>query len=329
MLALSRADVRALLDIDACIDAVEGAFVEHARGNTIGPGVLAVDAAPDGVFHLKAAGTRGPRARFAAKLNANFPANPRLHGMPSIQGVVVLYDAGTGQPLALMDGAELTSLRTAATTAVAARHLARRDATVLAVIGCGVQARAHLLALSRVRPIRECVLFDVARDAAEALATETTRSFGMAARVVDSPAAAARAGDICVTVTPARRALLGVEDARPGILIAGVGADNHDKQELDPRLLAASTVVVDVLAQCAREGDLHHAIAAGLMRERDVHAELADVVSGRKPGRESADQVIVFDSTGTALADVAAAMVVHDRAQTMGRGIRIALFEDS
>jgi alanine dehydrogenase len=122
------------------------------------------------------------------------------------------------------------------------------------------------------------------------------------------------ASDIWVTCTTSRRWFLGREHVAPGALVLAVGADNHEKQEIAPELLAASTVVADVLEQCASIGDLHHAIVSGVMQREDVHAELADIVSGRLPGRERADQTIVFDSTGTALQDVAAAELVYRRA---------------
>jgi ornithine cyclodeaminase/alanine dehydrogenase-like protein (mu-crystallin family) len=120
--------------------------------------------------------------------------------------------------------------------------------------------------------------------------------------------------DVIVTCTASRVPLLDADDVSPGTFVAGVGADSDNKQELPPQLLARSTLVVDVLEQCARIGDLHHAIDAGAMSRDDVHAELADVVSGRRPGRRWAEEVTVFDSTGTALEDVAAAAMLYERA---------------
>ena len=111
----------------------------------------------------------------------------------------------------------------------------------------------------------------------------------------------------------------------PGAFVAAVGADSEDKQELEPALLASSTLVVDTLEQCATIGELHHALAAGLMARADVHAELGQIVAGVKPGRRSRDEIIVFDSTGTALQDVAAAAVVYEKALTAGRGVRVGL----
>jgi alanine dehydrogenase len=326
-LLLTRADVRALLDMDACIAAVESAFRAHAEGRTLEPAVLGTDARPRGVFHVKAAGVRGSRSYFAAKVNANFPGNPRERGTPAIQGLLVLFDADGGDPVAAMDSAEVTSVRTAAATGVAAKHLALPDAATATIVGCGVQGRAQLVALSRVRALRGATAVDSDPDAALRFAADMSRLLGIPVRAAGDVHEAVRQSDMCVTCTPSRRPILGAADAHPGLFIAGVGADNHDKQELDGALLAASAVVVDVLEQCAKEGDLHHAIAAGLMRSGDVHAELAEVVAGRKPGRTSREQVVVFDSTGTALEDVAAASVVYERALASGRGVRLSFLD--
>jgi alanine dehydrogenase len=136
---------------------------------------------------------------------------------------------------------------------------------------------------------------------------------------------ALRRSDLCVTCTPARRAFLAKADVPAGMFVAAVGADSQGKQELDPALVASATLVVDVLEQCAEIGELQHALAAGLMTRAQVHAELADVVTGRRAGRTRADEVTVFDSSGTALEDVAAAAAVYERARTTGTGIEVAL----
>ena len=142
---------------------------------------------------------------------------------------------------------------------------------------------------------------------------------------IEDVRAALRESDVCVTCTPARRAFVMAADVRPGTFIAAVGADSEGKQEIDPLLIASATLVVDVLEQCAEIGELQHALAAGLMTRSQVHAELADVVAGRRPGRTRQDEITIFDSTGTALQDVAAAVAVYETARASGRGTEIAL----
>jgi alanine dehydrogenase len=324
VLVLTGEDVSALLDPDACRVAVEQAFRHAVEGRATPPGVLGV-AVPGGGFHVKAAALRLDRHYFAAKINGNLSENPARHGLPAIQGVIVLADAATGTPLAVLDSIEITRLRTAAASALAARHLARPGARVAAICGCGSQGRAHVPALLAVCPLERIYAFDRDSGQARRFAADVTAAHGVAVEVVEEPGAALARADVCVTCTPSRGAFVRRADVRPGTFVAAVGADSEDKQELEPALLASSTLVVDSLAQCAQIGELHHALTAGLMTAAGVHAELGEIVTGRKPGRTRADEVIVFDSTGTAWQDVAAAALVYERALAAGRGVPVAL----
>ena len=323
-LILTREEVAGLLRLPDCIEAVERAFADHAGGKTIRPGVLATPVEGGG-FHVKSAGlsqAEGPV--FAVKVNANFPANPERHGLPTIQGVIALFDAADGRLLALLDSIEITSLRTAAATAVAAKYLAPDDATVT-ICGCGEQSRHQLRAIACVRAVRRAMVLDLNAERARRFAEDMRAELDLEIGVIREPADAAAETGIWVTCTPARRWLLGRSHVAAGAFVAAVGADNPEKQEIEPELLAASAVVVDLLEQCAAMGDLHHAISAGLMRREDVRAELAEVVSGKRAGRISSDEIVVFDSTGTALQDVAAAALVYERARASDAGLVVRL----
>ncbi len=324
MRILSRRQVLDLLGLRECIAAVESAFRLHAEGRTLGPGVLGVPA-PRGGFHIKAAGLVGPRSYFAAKTNANFPENPRRFGVPTIRGTVVLADAETGEPLAVMDSASVTALRTGAATAVAAKHLARPDSRVATLVGCGAQGATQLAAIAAVLPLEHAWVLDTDPARAEALAVRARADLGIRVSIATDLRAALRESDVCVTCTPSRRPLVFRGDVAPGTFVAAAGADSQGKQELEPALVAASTLVVDVLEQCAEIGELQHALAAGLMTRAGVHAELPDVVAGRRPGRTQDDEITVFDSSGTALQDVAAAIVVYERALARGCGTEVTL----
>ena len=324
---LSRQDVRDVLQMPECIDTIQSAFQQQGVGRAI-PSSVTGTYVEGGGFHIKAAGLIGePRERpvFAAKVNANFPANPVRNGLPTVQGVIALFDAAVGQPLAVLDSIEITSARTAAASAVAARHLAREGAVSVTVCGCGEQGRSHLRALRCVRSIRRVTAFDIDFGNAERYAAEMGVELGVEVIPVRELGGITRESDVWVTCTPSPRWFVGRDHVAPGTFIAAVGADNHRKQEIAPELMAASTVVVDVLDQCAAMGDLHHVLELGLMTRDDVHAELADVVAGRRPGRRTADEIIVFDSTGTALEDVATAKLVYERAVAMGIGVEIDL----
>jgi len=323
-LILSRSDVLDLLSLPECIEAVERAFRLHAEGRTLGPGVLSVAAAGGG-FHIKAAGLVGEHNYFAAKTNANFSENPRRWGLPTIQGMIVLADAAKGTPLAVIESGSVTALRTGAATAVAAKYLARPGARTATIVGCGVQGEIQLAAITSVLPLQRVMLLDTDHARAEGLAARAAGKGGVRVEAAKDLEAALRESDVCVTCTTSHRAFIRKDAVVPGTFIAAIGADNPEKQELEPALLASATLVVDVLHQCAEIGELHHALAAGLLTPDRVHAELADVVAGRRPGRTREDEITIFDSSGTALQDVAAAVAVYEKASTVGRGTAVKL----
>jgi alanine dehydrogenase len=320
-LLLARADVAALLSLDECIAAVETVFRRYGEGTVALPKVLGMAVAGGG-FHIKAAKLDQSVPYFAAKLNGNFSGNQQQFAMPNIQGLILLCDARNGYPLAVMDSIEVTILRTGAATAVAAKYLARPDSSVATIWGCGQQGRVQLRALNRVFPLQHVYAFDINETEALRFAGECSRDLEINVEAVREPATAVRKSDVCVTCTPAKKHFLDKDWVAPGTFVAAVGADNEEKQELDPRLLATNKVVVDILEQCAEIGDLHHAIAQGLMSSGDVHAELGEVVAGRRHGRSSEEEITIFDSTGTALQDVAAAALVYERAVKSGHGAR-------
>jgi alanine dehydrogenase len=323
-LLLKGSEVRGLLSLDECIAAVEAAFRLHGEGRLPAPGVLGAPVEGGG-FHIKAALLPGARSYFAAKVNGNFPANPRRSGLPAIQGVIVLADAEQGQPLAVMDSIEITILRTGAATAVAAKHLARPESRVATVCGCGLQGRVQLRALTRVLPLARAFAWDIDPARAREYAAEMSADLRIDVTAAPDLAVAVSASDVCVTCTPSRSPFLEAGFLRPGTFVAAAGADSADKQELDPAILASAKVVADVLEQCAAIGEIHHALKAGRIAREGVHAELGEVVAGRKPGRTSAAEITVFDSTGTALQDVAAAALVYEKAARTGAGTAISL----
>lgn len=308
-----------LLDLDACIAVVEEALRLHGQGGVPTPGVIGV-AVAEGGFHLKAGLYAAGHPYFVAKLNANFMANPRRFGLPGIQGVLLLFDAGNGRVLAVMDSIEITALRTAAATAVAARYLARPDARSVTILGCGTQGRVHLRALTRVCQVDLALLYDQDRGAAERMAAELGPELGIEVQILPDADSAVGESLICVACTPARQPIVHRDAVRPGTFIAAVGADAEGKQEVEAALFADCTIVVDLLEQCATFGDLYHALDAGVVTRAAVHAELGEVVAGSRPGRRDPDERIIFDSTGLAFQDAAAAGLVFQRLQAAGGG---------
>jgi len=325
-LVLTRRDVQHFVSLNDCIETVEGAFRLYGERKTQAPLMIGIHSS-DGGFHIKAGILPLAHDYFAAKMNANFPNNPQQFTLPTIQGVIVLSDAQNGRLLAVLDSIEITALRTAAATAVAAKHLARKDSQVATICGCGVQGQVQLQALARVLKLQRAFAYDIEEGKASEFARAWSAKLGISVQSTKDMRHATRQSDVCVTCTSSRQPFLKREHIGPGTFIAAVGADNPEKQELEAELMAGSKVVVDVLDQCAESGDLHHALRAGVVRRSDVHAELGEVVAGTKPGRASKDEIIIFDSTGMALQDVAVAAFVYEKAAQAGfeRTVEFAL----
>ena len=315
---LSRADVAALMRFGDYVEAVADAFRQHAEGRALLPPAMEI-LTDGGGFHVKGALLGN---YVAVKTNSNFPGN-RRRGLPTIQGAILLFDAG-GVPLALIDSVEITIKRTGAATAVAARHLARADSRVATICGCGAQARVQLEALRHSLDIRRVFAVDSDPAAAAGFAAEVA-ALGLDADVPATLRAATLESDIVVTCTTARTPYLGAADVRPGTFVAAIGADNPEKSEIDPALMGRARVVTDVSKQCAVMGDLHHALRAGTMRETDIHAELGELLAGRRLGRTSADEVMIFDSCGLGIQDAAVAGRAYERARERDAGARTAL----
>jgi alanine dehydrogenase len=321
-LLLRRDEIAGLLTIDECTAAVERTFCLYAHEKISPPKILGVHS-NNGGFHIKAGISGSERNYFVAKINGNFPNNSRQFGLPTIQGIIVVCDADNGSLLALMDSIEITIIRTGAATAVAAKYLALPNAKVATICGCGNQGRISIQALMKVRQLEKIFVFDIDHAQSEKLAKEFSKEIKTVAVTPHDLPKALKESQICVTCTPSRQPFICSDDIEPGTFIAAVGSDSEEKQELFPDLLASNKVVVDMTDQCSTIGELHHAIETGLMTITDIHAELGYVIAGRKAGRETNEEIIIFDSTGTALQDVAAAAIVYEKAITGSIGPRL------
>lgn len=306
-----------LLSLDECITAVEAAFIAHTEKRTLKPALLHVDTG-HGEFHIKTGGFQGKQSYFATKINGGFFNNRRDLKLPNIIGLIVLFDGNNGAPLAVMESALITRLRTGAATALAAKYLARADSSTVTICGAGLQGEIQLLSLARVLPIKRVFIWS--RNRAEAMARSVEEKMGIKAQAVDDLVSATNQSDVIVTCTPAKKWYLGREHVRPGTFIAAIGSDSPDKQEIEPALIAAASIVPDLLEQASQAGDLHHALKEGLMRSEDIRGELGHIAAGKAPKRHSGNEIIIFDSTGTALQDTAAALAIYLKAKDSGGG---------
>jgi len=325
MTILTEADLRRLVPLDRnAVACVEDAFLALATKPVAMPPILRLDIPEHhGEVDVKTAYVPGLDG-FAIKISPGFFDNPKL-GLPSLNGMMVLLSAKTGLVEALLlDNGYLTDVRTAAAGAVAAKHLARADASVAAVFGAGVQARLQLEALKLVRPITEARIW--ARDLAkaEAAAAELGLSLGIAVNAAADAREAADGAHVLITTTPAEKPILFAEWLQPGQHITAMGSDSEHKNEIDPKAFGRVLYVGDSLKQTRRLGELHHAIAAGVARDTDEFAELGAVIAGVAPGRRSADDITLADLTGTGVQDTAIATLARDRARAANAG---AIFE--
>jgi ornithine cyclodeaminase len=315
VLVLTKEQIESVLTIEDAIEAVEDGFKAYNSGRAIVPFPVALDV-PDhnGDIHIKPGYIKGFDT-YTIKIASGFYDNPKLN-LPTSHGMLILFDSRTGFPLCFeVDRCFLTDLRTAAAGAVAARALAKKTIKRVAVIGTGTQARMQIVALSKVRSFDELSVWG--RDPKHVAKYVSDMSKALEAKVVAAKTAeeAVVGSDIVVTATMAQTPVVKASWVGKGTHITAMGSDSPEKQELETAVLGkADKIVVDSLKQCAALGEVHHAIKDGTIEEKDVHAELGEVLLGRKKARESDDEITVCDLTGIAVQDVVTSQLVYDRA---------------
>ena len=316
---LGESDVRALLSMPELIVAMQDALAAFSSGAVKQPVRTVIDAGA-GVFASMPAFLSAAPA-MGAKLVTVFHGNT-AKGLTTHLATIVLLDPTTGELLAVMDGRFITEVRTAAVSAVAARYLAREQASTLAVIGSGVQARSHLEALALVRRFTEIRCWSPTAANLERLVSESSR---FPVRAAANAEAAVRGADVVVLVTASPSPVILDGWVKPGACVISVGACRPMERELDPALVARGRLIVDSRAAALKEsGDIVQSIREGRFGEDHLAAELGAVVGNPKLGRTSENDVAVFKSLGLAAEDVAAAHLVYRRALESGKGIRIA-----
>jgi alanine dehydrogenase len=320
---LSGGDLRRLLTPRVVIDALRDAY--RALANSRGDQGRSVGFSIEGgSIHVKSGLLPGSHLAFASKVNVNLPDNWKQRRLPTIQGVVVISDAKDGRPLAIMDSIALTGIRTAATAALAAAYGARKDSKRLAIIGCGTQAKYQLQAFRAAFPLEMVHVFDLDAARAQSFASAASDA-NCPVRSVTSIRDAVADADICATCTTSKSAVLTEELKLTGCFVAAVGADNPEKHEIAPALMRRARILVDDIEACASGGDLNHALRAGAVTTDQVYADLADLAAGRKQGRMTDQELVIFDSSGSGVQDIAAAWAAYREASRTGAGVRFDL----
>ncbi len=328
MLVLTRAETESLLDPDRLREAVAAAMVDVSAGRASAASRIAASVAEREAMLVAMPAHLQSLDGLAAKLVTLFPHNAGT-GRQTHQAVVVVFDAHTGEPAALLYGTSITAARTAAASALSVQLLARPDVRVLAVLGTGVQARSHLQAVQRVRAFEEVVIAGRSPDKAREVAEELRRSCPVPVTVAASYAEACRRADVVCAVTHSPEPVVVREHIRPGTHITSVGY-NVQGREVDSRTVADALVVVEsrdaaLAPPPAGANDLRVPIEQGLIAPSHVHAELGELLAGTRPGRAGAEQVTLYKSVGIAAQDVAAAALVLAAARTRGLGTEVSL----
>ncbi len=322
---LSADDVRRALPMREAVEAMKRAFAQLSTGQAEVPLRVPVHVPRHNGLTLFMPAYLAADDRMAVKIVSVFNDNP-ARGLPLIHALVVVVDAETGQPAAVMEGGYLTALRTGAASGAATDLLARLDASTVAVFGAGVQGRTQLEAVCAVRQIRQAWVYDVDPDRARRYAEEMGARLGIPVHIASTPAEAARPADVICTATTSSVPVFGDAHVRPGTHINAVGAYTPEMREVPTETVLRARVVIDHrTASLAEAGDLLIPIREGRMTEEHIWAELGEIVAGRKAGRLSPDEVTLFKSVGVAVQDVAAAAAVLEAARRQNLGVEVSL----
>jgi alanine dehydrogenase len=318
-LVLTGAEVMQVLDMDLALAAVREAFRAYGEGRANMPPKAYLTLA-QGDFRAMYGEIFLPDGHVCGLKWVNVhPGNP-LQGLPTVMAKVLLNDPDTGLEWADMDGTLITNYRTGAAGGVAVEALSRPDATKLGVIGAGEQARTQIAAIMKVRTIQEIIICDCARARALALKDEMAARYPAPVRLTPDPRETALASDILVTVTPSEEPLVRRDWVRPGTHINAIGADAAGKQELDPEILKAARVIVDDWAQASHSGEINVPLSKGDITQDMIYGSLGEVVAGKIPGRQTPEEITVFDSTGLVIQDLSLGLAIFNRAKERGLG---------
>jgi ornithine cyclodeaminase len=321
ILILNHAEVCELLPLDECIPVMREAFIALASGKVHLPlrSIIRPTQAK-GLLGLMPSYVSGEHSAYGLKAVCVFPGNPAI-GKDAHQGAVLLFSGETGDLQAIMNASAITAIRTAAATAVATDLLARKDAASLAILGSGVQARTHLLAMAEVRELKQCRIASRYFDHAENFAREMSRQVSFAVEPVETVAEALEGADLIVSTTTAREPIVKREWIKPGSHLNLVGACVPNAREADGQTLAAASLFVDSRESALNEaGDYILAAQEGLIGPDHIRAELGEVLIGTKPGRTSAEEITCFKSLGIAVEDLFAAEYLCRKAERLKVG---------
>ncbi|MBD3382234.1 MAG: ornithine cyclodeaminase family protein [candidate division Zixibacteria bacterium] len=324
-LLLSREDVIKVLNLSDCMQAVEKAFAEMANGTAVLP--LRINITPPGGLALYMPAYLREMGALACKVVTVYKDNPTQHNLPVTIGKVLLQDPDNGDVTCIMDGGYLTAVRTGAVSGVATKHLARKsDNQVAAVFGAGVQAKMQLWAVSIARLLSKAYVYDVSAEAADNFASEMSGRLKIEIIKSDSPEKMIEEADIICTATSSSNPIFDGSKVKDGAHINGIGSHTPSARELDTKIIKRSKLIADSREACLNEaGDVMIPIKEGEIDEAHIHADLGEIVTGKKEGRTDEHEITLFKSNGLAIQDAATAKIVYDNALKNGVGSLVEL----
>jgi len=317
-------DVKRLFSMKDAVPAVEHVFAEDAEGRVEMPSKIYLEVKDYGDFRAMPAYVPSINTAGVKWVNVH-PDNPQK-GLPTVMATVLLNEPQTGRLLCAITAGRLTDLRTGAAGGVAAKYLARKDSSVIGVIGSGHQAWTQVLAYKEVfgDRIKLVKVYSQHTAHAQAFADMVREELGYDVQVCRTAAEAANA-DIIATVTPARSPVLKAEWVKPGTHINAIGADAQGKQELETALTVKAKVFVDSVEQASHSGEVNVPISQGFLNKNQLAGTIGQVITGKAPGRTSDEEITIFDSTGLAIQDMAAGHIIYERALKEGKGTDVNL----
>jgi alanine dehydrogenase len=340
VLFISHEKIKTLLDMPSVLNAVEAAFGSYARGKVQMPPKIYLDFKKYG-GDLRIMPTYMEELGIAGTKIVNVHPQNQEKGLPTVMATIILNDPQTGALLAIMDGTYITNLRTGASGGIAAKYLARKNSKVIGLVGAGAQAETQLLALHSLFSARGGVMTDgqgsvfsgkIEKVKVVGLNYEKTKQFAkriseemkLSVEAVSSIKEAVDADIICTT-TPSYQPIVMKEWIKPGTHINAIGADAPGKEELDSEILKTAKIVIDNFAQASHSGEINVPLAKGIISKENIYAGLGEIIIGKKAGRESDDEITIFDSTGLAIQDISCAKLAYDKAKNLKFGEFIEL----
>ncbi|MPZ74977.1 MAG: ornithine cyclodeaminase family protein [Deltaproteobacteria bacterium] len=325
MLILSERQIQALIDVDELIAALERAHIQYSTGKAVMPVRLVVPVPQIEGRITSMPGYLNENKALGMKVVTYFHNNDKQN-LPAILATIMLFSAATGKMIAVMDGGYITAIRTACASAMATKVLANQNTPVLGILGAGVQAKAHIEALCRVRKFDKIKIYSPSGTSAASVKKKLEAEVGVAIEVVKSAEDTVYGADLIVTATTAKEPILKAEWVKPGAHINAVGSHRPDRREIDGATVARSKVVVDcreaIVAEC---GDILLALEEKSIKEAAVQTEIGAVLAGMKPGRNNTDEVTLYKSVGIAIQDVATAHLVYQKALERKIGTRVEI----